>query len=384
MFVYRREDLPPEHEFPADLEKLGYFINENDQIRKIADPKEDFQYKINKNARVNEMQREAMSECIRKIVASRLRELNLTTLRLPLTSKVNEAHVPILVSSNLSTASRIIVVFGEPVQDLGIWAYRSIGVDGINAGSAVSFAKAVLRPEPNEEGTDTESFSKRGDTALMLANTGQLIWHCGARRPMTLPSWLAYPRPSAVDPPLMMTHRNKIPSNSCWEDHVACVFDEILADRGRLVRHDARINIVGIAEGGQGAIRYLSLNWEHWRGYISAIVFTNPLHSVDLELAVTDEISGSFLAFISSRCRAYVISDELQGCLVPGARRHGCNCYSSGERQHVECIMPRAWKHMLEWLNRAHADPTMYEAQLKLKEMDGSESETVGLNGSNE
>ncbi|GAB1209905.1 hypothetical protein APSETT445_008693 [Aspergillus pseudonomiae] len=298
-----------------------------------------------------------MSECIRKIVASRLRELNLTTLRLPLTSKVNEAHVPILVSSNLSTASRIIVVFGEPVQDLGIWAYRSIGVDGINAGSAVSFAKAVLRPEPNEEGTDTESFSKRGDTALMLANTGQLIWHCGARRPMTLPSWLAYPRPSAVDPPLMMTHRNKIPSNSCWEDHVACVFDEILADRGRLVRHDAKINIVGIAEGGQGAIRYLSLNY--------------------LELAVTDEISGSFLAFISSRCRAYVISDELQGCLVPGARRHGCNCYSSGERQHVECIMPRAWKHMLEWLNQAHADPTMYEAQLKLKEMNDGESETV-------
>lgn len=73
-------------------------------------------------------------ECIRKTVASRLRELNLTTLGLPLISKVNEAHVPILVSSNLSTASHIIVVFGEPVQDLGIWAYRSIGVDGINAG----------------------------------------------------------------------------------------------------------------------------------------------------------------------------------------------------------------------------------------------------------
>ncbi|KAE8325719.1 Arb2 domain-containing protein [Aspergillus sergii] len=384
MFVYRREDLPPEHEFPADLEKLGYFINENDQIRKIADPTQEFQYKINKNARVNDMQREAMSECIRKIVASRLRELNLTTLRLPLTSKVNEAHVPILVSSNLSTASRIIVVFGEPVQDLGIWAYRSIGVDGINAGSAVLFAKAVLQSETNEEGTNTESALKRGDTALVLANTGQLIWHCGARRPMTLPTWLAYPRPSAVDPPLMMTHRNKIPDNGCWEDHISCVFNEILADRGRLVRHDAKISIVGIAEGGQGAIRHLSLNWEAWRGYISAVVLTNPLHSTDVELAVHNEISGSFLAFISSRCRAYVISDAPKGCLVPGSRRYGCNCYSSGEMQHVECIMPRAWKHMLEWLNRAHADPTMYEAQLKLKEMNDSDSETLNTDGSNE
>ncbi|KAE8418673.1 Arb2 domain-containing protein [Aspergillus pseudocaelatus] len=384
MFVYRREDLPPENEFPADLEKLGYFINENDQIRKIVDPKENFQYKINKNSRVNEMQREAMSECIRKIVASRLRELNLTTLRLPLTSKVNEAHVPILVSSNLSTASRIVVVFGEPVQDLGIWAYRSIGADGINAGSAVSFAKAVLHPETNEDGTNTECAPKHSDTALVLANTGQLIWHCGARRPMTLPTWLAYPRPSAVDPPLMMTHRNKIPGNGCWEDHVSCVFNEILADRGRLVRHDAKINVVGIAEGGQGAIRHLSLKWEDWRGYISAIVLTNPLHSIDVELAVKDEISGSFLAFVSSRCRAYVISDEPRGYLVPGARRHGCNCYSSGEMQHVECIMPRAWKHMLEWLNLAHADSTMYETQLRLREMNDSDSEALSSDESNE
>ena len=54
-------------------------------------------------------------------------------------------NVPIMVSKNLSSASRIVAVFGEPVQDLGIWAYRSIGGDdGINAGSAVSLAKAVL------------------------------------------------------------------------------------------------------------------------------------------------------------------------------------------------------------------------------------------------
>ncbi|KAE8373538.1 Arb2 domain-containing protein [Aspergillus bertholletiae] len=384
MFVYRREDLPAEHKFPADLEKLGYFINENDQIRKISDPKKEFQYKINKNSRINEMQREAMNECIRKIVSSRLRELGLITLRLPLASKVNEAHVPILVSPNLSTASRIIVVFGEPIQDLGIWAYRSIGVDGIDAGSAVSFAKAVLQPETNIEATNTRPASERGDTALVLANTGQLIWNCGAHRPMTLPAWLAYPRSSAVHPPLMMTHRNEIPYNGSWEDHIACVFNEILADRGRLVRQDAKINIVGIAEGGQGAIGHLSLNWEQWRGYISAIVLTNPLHPVDQELAVKDEILGSFYSFVSSRCRAYVISDEPEGFMVPGVHQHGCNCYSSGEIRYVECIMPRAWKHMLEWLDLAHADPTMYEAQLKMKEIVDRDSETLGSDESNE
>ncbi|KAE8390225.1 hypothetical protein ETB97_005554 [Aspergillus alliaceus] len=375
MFVYRREDLPSEPEFPADLRKLGYFINDKDQIRKISDSKQEFQYKISKNERVNEVQREAMNECIRKIVTSRLCELNFATLHLPLAAKLTEPHVPIMVSSNLSTATRIIVVFGEPIQDLGIWAYRSVGKDGVNAGSAVSFAKAVLHPKSKQEGTNGNSDKKEGNTALILANTGQLLWHCGARRPMTLASWIAYPRPSAVDPQLMMTRRNIIPNNGNWFEHIASVFQEILADRGRLVREDATIDIVGVADGGQGVIRYLADHWEAWRPYISAIALTNPLHSIDVELAVTDETSASFLAFVSSRCRAYVISDEPQGFLVPGARRHGCNCYSSGERQHIECIMPRAWEHILEWLNLAHANQTMYEAQLEMKEVTGSDSD---------
>jgi hypothetical protein len=186
--------------------------------------------------------------------------LGMGTLRLPLISTPTEPHVPIMVSANLSTASRIIVVFGEPVQDLGIWAYRSVGTDGIDAGSAVSLARAVLYPETKQEGTNTEASTKRGDTALVLANTGQLIWNCGARKAMTLPSWLAHPRSSAVDPPLMMTRRNKIPENGHWEEHIACVFNEILADRGRLVRADAKIDIVGLADGGLGAVRYLANN----------------------------------------------------------------------------------------------------------------------------
>lgn len=38
-----------------------YFINENDQIRQIANPEEDFKYRINRNERFNIKQREAMN-----------------------------------------------------------------------------------------------------------------------------------------------------------------------------------------------------------------------------------------------------------------------------------------------------------------------------------
>lgn len=182
----------------------------------------------------------------------------MATLRLPLSlSGRKEQNVPILVSTNLSKASRIIVIFGEPNQDLGIWAYRCIGANGINAGSAVALVEYILHQQDSSEKEITERKKPTSDTALVIANTGQLIWHAAGRRAITLPSWMALTRRSAVDPPPRMTHRNKIPDNESWQDHVECVFDEILAARGKLVRADAKIDVVGIAEGGLGAIRYL-------------------------------------------------------------------------------------------------------------------------------
>ncbi|KAL2223180.1 Arb2 domain-containing protein [Thermoascus aurantiacus ATCC 26904] len=380
MFVFRRKDLPPDPIFHADLEKLGYFINDNDQIRKISDPEQEFQFKINRNDRWNYLNREAMHSCIRSIVLSRLHSLGLSTLQLPLTAGPEEPHVPILVSSNLSSAKRVIVVFGEPCQDLGIWAYRTIGKDGIDAGSAVAFAKAVLG---RDKGTETGSEEKT-DTALVIANCGQLIWHCGSRRAITHPSWLALPRESAVDPPLRMTHRNKIPRNKDWQEHVECVFEEILAARGRFLREDAKIDIIGLVEGGLGAVRYLAKNWQNWRSYISAICLSNPIHYKHLDLSPIpapsedgSDSSGpsSFTAFMSSRCRAYILSEQPLEHPVPGSRIHGCNCYSSGEALNVECIMPSAWKSMLEWLEQCYEDPTYGEIELVV----GEDAADLGL-----
>lgn len=39
----------------------SYFINDQDQIKKISNPEEDFVFKINTNDRYNEMQKEAMN-----------------------------------------------------------------------------------------------------------------------------------------------------------------------------------------------------------------------------------------------------------------------------------------------------------------------------------
>jgi hypothetical protein len=82
MFVYRKESLPKDPVFPTNLKQLGYallesstshatwtwayllctryFVNDEDQIRMIADPQLRFLFKISSNDRYNEMQREAM------------------------------------------------------------------------------------------------------------------------------------------------------------------------------------------------------------------------------------------------------------------------------------------------------------------------------------
>ena len=61
MFRRLPSSLPKDSTFPADLTALGYFINDDDQIRMIEKPDEKFLYTINRNERVNEMHKEAMN-----------------------------------------------------------------------------------------------------------------------------------------------------------------------------------------------------------------------------------------------------------------------------------------------------------------------------------
>ncbi|EZF10233.1 hypothetical protein H112_08443 [Trichophyton rubrum D6] len=351
MFVFQREDLPKDPVFPANLKQLGYFINDKDEIRMISNPEEKFLYKINANERYNELQKEAMNTCIRNIVLSRLHDQGLETLRLPLGAKANEQHVPILVSPTFKTDERIIAVFGEPVQDLGIWAYRIIGHETINSGSAVDFSAAVLR-EKGESPTP----------GLILTNPGQLVWHCAGEKAISLPSWLALPRKHAVEPPMKMTVRNKIPGHETWQDHVTYVFDEVL---GKLAP-DAKIDIIGLAEGSLAAVRYLAEHWSTWKSCISSMALGNPLHDMN-HLHPTE-----FAEFISTRCRAYLISDKELGQPVAGRYEYSCNCYSSGESKNVECIIPRAYESMLKWLDDMHDKPELKETEVFVSEDFGS------------
>lgn len=177
---------------------------------------------------------------------SRLEEAGLSTLRLPLGSAPDDKHVPILVSSNLRTATRITLILGSPDQELGIWTYRSMAEQGINRGSMVEIAKEILTNRP--------------DTALIIANMGQLVYHCGSGQAMSQRTWFALPVETAAHPPAAQTWRNLIPRNGNWREHVKCIFEDVLAPESEMVNPDAKIDIIGVEEGGLGAVEYLVEN----------------------------------------------------------------------------------------------------------------------------
>ncbi|OAT03747.1 hypothetical protein BDBG_00436 [Blastomyces gilchristii SLH14081] len=390
MFVFRAEDLPKDPVFPADLKQLGYFINDQDQIKKISNPEEDFVFKINTNDRYNEMQKEAMNTCIRQIVISRLLNLGLETLRLPIGAAANSQHVSILTSPAFQSQPRLIVVFGDPTQDLGIWAYRVISKKGINIGSAVNFATAVVgdsssspmgseyqtantnvanssKNQDQKQSQDNWSNSRTG-TGLILTNPGQLVWHCGKEQAISLPMWHALPRRSAVEPPMRMTFRNKIPGNETWQDHITYVFEEVL---GKLAAPDVKIDVIGLAEGGLGAVRYLAEHWPTWQSRISSICLTNPLHD-------TNHLHPpEFATFMSTRSRAYLLSEKPLSTPVAGRYEFGCNCYSAGEALDVESIMPRAWGGMLKWLDVMFENSALEEVEVIVAEDGEGEGDVV-------
>lgn len=254
------------------------------------------------------------------------------------------AHVPILTSQEIAQKRRINVVIGSSESDLGIWSYRSVQDTNVKNGSAVDFVKAVL-----------EKPGAKSDTALIIANPGQLNWYCQTQQALTSMSLNAQPRPFALSDQAISTWRNTIPGNANWREHVSYVFDNVIKPNLAL---GSKVNVIGISQGSLGAVEYLRDNWDFWKDYVCGICFTDPHHSAMSDLDM-DKLADkdSFTAFLSSRGRAYILSSDPIGTLQPGYRTYGCNCYASGEPFNFDSIMPSAWIDMLVWLDKLQEDP---------------------------
>ncbi|OAQ85078.1 arb2 domain-containing protein [Purpureocillium lilacinum] len=284
-------------------------------------------------------------------IHSRLEKQGLQKVLLPLGATLTDRHVPIFATPDLKSKSRIVVIFGEPSQDLGVIAGRiANGPGGIDQGSMVS----VVRKLQAQDSSTTDPSSP----GIVIANPGQLYWWPEGKRTLTVTASDAIPLPSLVHyGRVHMAELNNIPGNESRANHIRYVWDVVLQT---MSNDDAKISIIAIGETCETVTGYLNdaKNWNRWAGRVSSMLLLGHVYPSD---NLTNESFKEFL-----RTRAYIVSNEPldTGLATPDGNPDecipnlGCPCYSSSEPCYSELILIRALPSILDYMELVAKTPS--------------------------
>lgn len=265
------------------------------------------------NERHNDRQRFCFNLAVQDVIHERLTTRhNLIKIPLPLpNASSNEypaagednPHSPIFISHNLHKAKRVVVIFGERDQDLGVLAHRVVGgAGGLDEGSMVSIVQALRNQKTPVEGNDQE------ELGIVLANTGETYWWSEGRRPLSYRQRLAVPMSSAAMRGVWFDERRDgVPGSRNADEHVQSVFEGLLSgaeidvekrgDFVQLVGGDAVIEVIGLTDGAAAAERYLDKHWDRWSGRIGCIAMVGGGEPVDV---LKNEDFKKFIKEVSS------------------------------------------------------------------------------------
>ncbi|KAK7433234.1 hypothetical protein QQZ08_000170 [Neonectria magnoliae] len=382
MFRRNWSGLPKDVSFPSDLAGLGYFVNEDDEIRLIENPDYYFKFFTSRNMRVNERQRfafngndpnrfcdearvliQAFTGAMEAIIHDRLEKEGLKKMTLPVKASLFQNHTPIFTSPDLASCSRVVVIFGEPTQDLGILAGRvANGPGGLIKGSMVSVVRAL-----REQAASPDDASPPG---IVLANMGQRYWWPEGQRALTMTASVDTPLPSLVHSGKRhIPSLNNISGSETPLRHMATLFADVLA---RIPPNMAKIDVVAIGESCEVVENFFE-EQKHWQ------VWGNRLNSMVLFGTVfeTDKLANvGFEKFLAERTRGYLLSEEpLDTPLAPPSGNAsfsieplGCPCYSSSEPHHIELIAIRALGPALGYLQDVAMAPDFVNPPINIIE----------------
>ncbi|KAJ4373804.1 hypothetical protein N0V83_002543 [Neocucurbitaria cava] len=317
MFRRQEETLAPDPSFAADLKELGFFINNVGHIRMIEAPDKQYLFNSTNNERVNEVLREAMQVCVRKESEKRLSALGLARVYLPdfSTTKPDGPHVAILAPRPeiLKTRKRIVVIINDALQDLGILSYRQLQRElGVNGGSIVNFVKEMRKRSTAVDAAekiedifdDGYAIQDDNDTpALVVMNTGQLLYSHKHNTAMTMRSWSAMPRKSVVHDMIRIhDEENRVQGHRSPKEHIKSVFDKVLCNPHR-VASDAEVYIIAIEDGTANVVSVLSEDFGKYGARITAMAL---IHSIIDESQIKHP---NLRAFLHQRTRQWKYSD---------------------------------------------------------------------------
>ncbi|KAH8886790.1 hypothetical protein GQ53DRAFT_844719 [Thozetella sp. PMI_491] len=349
--MFRRlwSGLPKDPGYPSSLDGLGYFINGEDEIRCVDDPKSYFKYFLTKNPRWNDRQRFAMNEAVQEVVHHRLVNEGLIKVLLPLgVAELSRRHIPIFVSSDLGCKSRVVVIFGQSIQDLGIIAHRIIGGrGGVNKGSMVSIVQAIQK--------QVSSPSDSNAPGIILANTGQTWWWPEGKRALAPICRHAIPMASAVHWGRRVDiSRNSIPKNSSPKEHIQYLFEEVILT---FVNSNATIDVIDASDIVE---TYLDSTWDSWEGRVRSLAILDGFTNKD------NLVNERFKAFLKDRARAWVQSPEALDYPISGPEgnpniagftNYGCPVFSAGPALVSETVLIEASESILGWIQEVAVTP---------------------------
>ena len=106
------------------------------------------------------------------------------------------------------------------------------------------------------------------DTAVVIANLGQLVWWRRGKKAMSITSWNALPRKTGVSGTMRMDPvKNRVLGHANVAQHVQGVFEMVL----ETARKDAKIDIIGLGDGAEEAVKYLDAHWDQCEGRVRAM-----------------------------------------------------------------------------------------------------------------
>ena len=241
------------------------------------------------------------SETVQRLVHERLEAEGLVKVLLPLgTTDATERHLPIFVSADLATKSRVVIIFGQATQDLGILAHRVIGgPGGVNKGCMVSVVQ-ILKKQVSSP-TDATA------PGIILANMGQTWWWPDGKRALCPLDRHGVPMPSAVHWGVRpQPGINTIPGNSSPPQHVKYMLDKVVP---ALVNPEARLDILDLSDD---VVRYLDTIWDRLGPRMNSLAILNGFtNNNDLK-------SDAFKTFLKDVSSTY--SYDLGAISISGAQ----------------------------------------------------------------
>ncbi|KAI1163465.1 hypothetical protein F5B18DRAFT_661673 [Nemania serpens] len=384
MFNRKWSALPPDPTFPSDLKGLGYLINSDDEVRSIENADNYFKFFINRNIRFCERQRFAMNQAIQDEIHKRFIGLGLRKVTLPAAAAAAASdvpNVPIFVSANIAEKSRVVIIFGETHQDLGVQAHRVLGgKGGIDRGSLVSVVKALRQQQCSPADPSAPG--------IILANMGELIWWPEGKRTLNKFAFDAAPMPSAAHLGNYIDARvNRVPGHESPAAHVQRILEDVVP---MFANRTAGLDVIGLGDGADVVESYLNCTatWQRV-GYR-----INCFASIGGQFPAWEVKCGGLRRFLEDRTRAYVPSTEPVGLVLSGPSGNpatttftslGCPVFSAGEAEHVETLFIASYPTVLEWLQEVANTPVQNQPYVNptftVVYSDGAEDDSAGWGG---